>query len=159
MMKTKIISTCLVLLGLSFSHTSYADCPNILQFETQTDGSFIASTEQGIWKQFTNEQSYISSNEELNPQLSFYFALGKDAIYIDESTVFYDNMVCIYRTKNNKFVFLKSPKNKKHVIIFPNLEKSPSKWSAIDKSSFICGSEEWLNSSNDLINDCNFFSL
>ena len=159
MFQIRLFSSCFSLYSITFSLSSYADCPNISHFEVQTDGSHIARTEEGIWKQFENTQSYKSANGAVNPLISLFYVSGKDLIYSNNLSNLYDKIVCIYKVENNKYIVLNSPFDQKYIISFSNTPKNSGDWRIIDETNSMCVTDLWINENDKLINKCKFYSL
>lgn len=148
MFQNKIIRSILILLSFTFPLFSYASCPSISEIEVQPDQSYIGKTNQGIWKQFENEQSHKSVTGT-NEFLSLYYVFGTNSDELNHPTNVFEHIVCIYRVinENDKYVVLMSPKNRnKYRITFPNTPRSNDWKRIIQNTRAVCIPNESLSS-------------
>jgi len=95
---------------------SYANCPNPATFEVTDNLTFIAKTDQGIWQQISNYQSYYYQQNYASTKVSLFFVIAHKETneqFFSNHTIHSNKIICIYKVsdKPGKFIILKNPEN------------------------------------------------
>lgn len=156
MIQNKSLKLFLGFLSFSFTLGAEANCPLPSQIESIDNGSHIVNTENGVWTQIENNQSYKSVDGE-RVEFSLFYVFGKEIKENYGENWQADQMICIYHVSNNKYVVLKSPDDDKFSVSSPKIsnEIDPTgHWTKL-QSSLAC----FASMNREKVNVCEFNKL
>ncbi|WP_338635379.1 hypothetical protein [Spirobacillus cienkowskii] len=160
----KMLLKMIVFIVASKGFFSYANCPTPATFEVTDNLTFIAKTEQGIWQQIYNYQSYYYQQNYASTEVSLFFVIAhkeNNRQFFSNHKIHSNKIICIYQVSNKpgKFIILKNPENTHYEINVPTRNDEINGWRDGEQTPYCFTKTLPARENIDNYTYCNFNAL